>query len=90
MRSRRASPDGVTGIVIDRITGDDNRLPREALRNTASVAAQALLRSLGERRGVVLSIARTAASSGPGGSGERRRRGGRRRCASRRTPRSIC
>ncbi len=31
------------GVRIDDITGDDGRLPREAARNTAGVAAQALL-----------------------------------------------
>src|SRR4051812_14454466 len=65
----RFSTDGATGIVIDRITGDDNRLPREASRNTASVAAQALLTALGERRGIVLSIAKgLPLASGLGGS----------------------
>jgi homoserine kinase len=65
----RFSSDGAPGIVIDRITGDDNRLPREASRNTASVAAQALLRALGDARGIVLSIAKgLPLASGLGGS----------------------
>jgi homoserine kinase len=62
----RFAPSGVT---IDTITGDDGRLPREAARNTAGVAAQALLTALGERRGVVLSINKgLPLSSGLGGS----------------------
>jgi homoserine kinase len=54
--ARFAEP-GVTGVTIDGITGDGGRLPREAARNTAGVAAQALLTAVGERRGVVISIA---------------------------------
>jgi homoserine kinase len=57
------------GITIDGITGDGGRLPREAARNTASVAAQALLTALGERRGVALTIAKgLPLASGLGGS----------------------
>src|SRR5207245_6352788 len=57
------------GVTIDAITGDSGRLPREAARNTASVAAQALLTTLGERRGVALTIAKgLPLSSGLGGS----------------------
>src|SRR5215217_4270888 len=40
------------GVRIAQITGDDNRLPRDAAKNTAGVAARALLTRLGERRGV--------------------------------------
>src|SRR6266567_4707693 len=43
---------GAAGVLIDDITGDDGRLPREAARNTAGVAAQALLAHVGESRGV--------------------------------------
>jgi homoserine kinase len=57
------------GVVIAGITGDDGRLPRDAEHNTAGVAAQALLRTLGERRGVSLTIAKgLPLSSGLGGS----------------------
>jgi homoserine kinase len=45
-----------TGVCIDDITGDGGRLPREAASNTAGIAAQALLRALGEPRGVALSL----------------------------------
>jgi homoserine kinase len=43
-------------VVIDDIAGDEGRLPREAARNTAGVAARALLDAVGERRGVALTI----------------------------------
>jgi homoserine kinase len=57
------------GVVIDHITGDGGRLPRDAARNTAGVAAKALLTALGDRRGVALSIAKgLPLSSGLGGS----------------------
>jgi homoserine kinase len=57
------------GVRIDAVTGDGGRLPREAAANTAGVAAQALLRALGESRGVALSIAKgLPLSSGLGGS----------------------
>jgi homoserine kinase len=56
-------------VRIDDITGDQGRLPRDAARNTASVAAQALLTVLGERRGVALTIRKgLPLSSGLGGS----------------------
>ena len=38
-------------VRIDAISGDDGRLPLEAARNTAGVAAQALLTAPGERGG---------------------------------------
>ena len=45
------------------------RLPRDAAKNTAGVAAQALLTLLGERRGVALTIRKgLPLSSGLGGS----------------------
>ena len=57
------------GVQIADISGDGGRLPREALRNTAGVAAQALLKHLGETRGVSLSIVKgLPLSSGLGGS----------------------
>lgn len=57
------------GVTIADISGDGGRLPREAARNTAGVAAMALLRVLGERRGVRLYIAKgLPLSSGLGGS----------------------
>src|SRR5712671_2734238 len=65
----RLAPAGVRGIHIDAITGDAGRLPRDAARNTAGVAAQAFLTAIGEGRGVVLSIAKgLPLSSGLGGS----------------------
>jgi homoserine kinase len=57
------------GVLIDDITGDHGRLPRDPAKNTASVAAQALLSALGERRGVALTIRKgLPLSSGLGGS----------------------
>ena len=67
--SPKRAPVPLPLVRIDDITGDDGRLPREAARNTAGVAAQALLTSLGERRGVALSICKgLPLSSGLGGS----------------------
>ena len=61
--------DGPSAVTIDEISGDEGRLPRDPARNTASVAAQALLSTLGERRGVALSIHKgLPLSSGLGGS----------------------
>jgi homoserine kinase len=45
-----------SGVRIDDIVGDGGRLPREASRNTAAVAAEALLGALGTRQGVALTI----------------------------------
>lgn len=57
------------GVHIDDITGDDRRLPRDAAKNTAGVAALALLKVLGESRGVALTIRKgLPLSSGLGGS----------------------
>src|SRR3954464_3066066 len=57
------------GGQIDDITGKNARLPRDAARNTAGVAAQALLTHLGESRGVALTIRKgLPLSSGLGGS----------------------
>jgi len=56
-------------VRIDEITGDQGRLPRDAAKNTAGVAAQTLLTILGERRGVALSVRKgLPLSSGLGGS----------------------
>ena len=57
------------GVRIDEISGDQGRLPRDAAKNTAGVAARALLDLLGETRGVVLTIRNgLPLSSGLGGS----------------------
>jgi homoserine kinase len=56
-------------VVIDDISGDAGRLPRDASRNTAGVAARALLSALGDRRGIALSIRKgLPLASGLGGS----------------------
>jgi homoserine kinase len=58
-----------SGVRIDGIDGDEGRLPREAHRNTASVAVQALLTHLGETRGIALHVVKgLPLSSGLGGS----------------------
>jgi homoserine kinase len=57
------------GVQIAAIEGDGGRLPREAARNTAGVAALALLTKLGDPRGVSLTIRKgLPLSSGLGGS----------------------
>ena len=56
-------------VIIADITGDDGRLPREAERNTATVAARALLEHLGGPFGVeVVLHKRMPLSSGLGSS----------------------
>ena len=58
-----------SGVHIEDILGDEGRLPREAARNTAGVAVMALLKHLGETRGVSLLITKgLPLSSGLGGS----------------------
>jgi homoserine kinase len=58
-----------TGVRIDDIVGDGGRLPRDAAKNTAGIAALTLLATLGERRGVALTIRKgLPLSSGLGGS----------------------
>ena len=58
-----------TGVRIDDILGDGGRLPRDAAKNTAGIAVLALLTTLGERRGVALTISKgLPLSSGLGGS----------------------
>ena len=57
------------GVSIADISGDRGRLPRDAARNTASVAVLALLTKIGERRGISLSIRKgLPLASGLGGS----------------------
>jgi homoserine kinase len=57
------------GVRIADIVGDLGRLPRDAAKNTASIAAQALLSILGETRGVTLTVRKgLPLSSGLGGS----------------------
>jgi len=58
-----------SGVEIDDILNDGGRIPREPAKNTASVAAKALLEALGEKRGVALTIRKgLPLSSGLGGS----------------------
>jgi homoserine kinase len=58
-----------SGVRIDGIDGDNGRLPREAHKNTASVAVQALLGKLGDTRGIALHVTKgLPLSSGLGGS----------------------
>jgi homoserine kinase len=65
----RFAASGSSGVLIENIAGDAGRLPREAARNTAGVAAQAFLGMVGERRGVVLAIRKgLPIASGLGGS----------------------
>jgi homoserine kinase len=58
-----------SGVRIESILNDGGRLPREAARNTAGVAVLSLLTTLGERRGIALTIRKgLPLSSGLGGS----------------------
>lgn len=60
---------GPAGVTITAIEGDGGRLPRDAAKNTAGVAALALLTRLGDARGVSLTIRKgLPLSSGLGGS----------------------
>ena len=60
---------GPAGVTITAIEGDGGRLPRDAAKNTAGVAALALLTRLGDPRGVSLTIRKgLPLSSGLGGS----------------------
>src|SRR6266700_5689067 len=57
------------GVRIAEVLGDHGRLPRDAAKNTAGVAAQALLSRLGDTRGITLTIRKgLPLSSGLGGS----------------------
>ena len=65
---RRLLPVGA-GVQIDDILNDGGRIPRQPEKNTASVAARALLEALGEKRGVALTITKgLPLASGLGGS----------------------
>jgi homoserine kinase len=65
----RIVPGPSGGVSIDEIVGDEGRLPREASRNTAGVAAHALLIALGESRSIALTIRKgLPLASGLGGS----------------------
>lgn len=44
------------GVLISRVTGDEGRLPLDPRKNTAGVSAQALLKHLGEKRGIELEL----------------------------------
>ena len=58
-----------SGVEIDDILNDGGRIPRDPAKNTASVAAKAMLEALGETRGVALTIRKgLPLSSGLGGS----------------------
>src|SRR5437016_4144140 len=58
-----------SGVQIDNILNDGGRIPRQPEKNTASVAARALLDALGETRGVALTITKgLPLASGLGGS----------------------
>jgi homoserine kinase len=66
--SARLLPPG-SGVQIDDILNDGGRIPRQPEKNTASVAARAMLDALGEKRGVALTITKgLPLSSGLGGS----------------------
>ena len=66
--SARLLPVGA-GVQIDDILNDGGRIPRQPEKNTASVAAKALLDALGEKRGVALTITKgLPLASGLGGS----------------------
>jgi homoserine kinase len=57
------------GVRIADILGDGGRLPRDAEKNTAGVAARAVLERLGDGRGVTLTVRKgLPLSSGLGGS----------------------
>lgn len=57
------------GVVVTRVTGDDNRIPLQADRNTAGVAAQVLLARISSRQGIALEVHKgLPLSGGLGGS----------------------
>ncbi|MEM7349755.1 MAG: homoserine kinase [Acidobacteriota bacterium] len=63
--SERQAP----GVELREVIGDDGRLPRDAERNTASVAVRTLLEAAGSTRGVALSLyKKMPLSSGLGSS----------------------
>ncbi|MCW9708912.1 homoserine kinase [Fodinibius salsisoli] len=51
----RQNPEG-EGVTINKVTGDEGVLPLDADKNTASVAVQALFRSLGFDGGVAIEV----------------------------------
>jgi homoserine kinase len=60
---------GPGGVVVEEVAGDAGRVPREASRNTAGVAAAAVLRTAGVNRAVGIRIRKgLPLSSGLGGS----------------------
>lgn len=60
---------GTRGVQIDAILNDGGRIPRDPEKNTASVAAKAMLEMLGAEQGVALTITKgLPLSSGLGGS----------------------
>jgi len=60
---------GGHGVTIDGIAADGGRLPRDPTRNTAGIAARALLAAIGEERGVALMLRKgLPLASGLGGS----------------------
>ncbi len=64
-----AAFDEGTAVRIAGILNDDGRLPRDARRNTAGIAAQAVLARANDRRGVALTVRKgLPLSSGLGGS----------------------
>src|SRR5664279_5276535 len=52
----RAEWSDEEGVTITAIEGDGGKLSRDPAKNTASVAAQSVLRTVGETRGVRLTI----------------------------------
>jgi homoserine kinase len=63
------APQSDARVTIADIADDAGRLPREASRNTAGIAAQSLLDRLGERRSIALRIRKgLPLASGLGGS----------------------
>lgn len=44
------------GVVIEKIEGDDGRLPREGEKNTASVAVIEFLKAIGSNQGAIISL----------------------------------
>ena len=65
-----AGPADQPGVVISAIEGDDGRLSRDPMRNTAGAAAVALLERLETTRGVTLSLHKgLPLESGVGSSG---------------------
>ncbi|MFQ5509205.1 MAG: homoserine kinase [Leptospirillia bacterium] len=64
----RAEWSDTPGVQIVDITGDGGKLPRDAKKNTAGIAAQAVLKLAGDKRGVALSIHKGVPGTGLGSS----------------------